>query len=369
LRFLQLARYGTQNLQRTIPFKQKTSSKIHMAASERTIQDLFIQRLKETIPQNHSLVDEMADLLGVSTDSAYRRIRGETALTIDEVSKICSHYRIPFDYAGAENGKGDSVTFSYNHLSDKPDSFEKYLENILADLRQIKSIEKKEIIFAAEDVPIFHHFQYPKLSAFKLFYWSRSILNSATFEGKMFEPSAVSQKMLDTVSEIYELYLHIPSIEIWSEDTLNSTLKQVEYYWDSGLFNNKQDMIDVLDEIAKMIKRIEWQAAHSTKFHGEVPGASTTQNYTLYNSELMIGNNCVLIRAGGGRHAYISHNTFNTMVTTNSNFCDETENWLKNLIRKSTPISGVSEKQRFRFFKLMNDKIARMRERMSVEVS
>lgn len=338
-----------------------------MASNERTIQEQFIQRLKETIPPNHSLVDEMADLLGVSTDSAYRRIRGETALTIDEVSKICSHYRIPFDHAGVQGGKGDSVTFSYNRLSEKPESFEKYLENILADLRQIKPLEKKEIIFAAEDVPIFHHFQFPKLSAYKLFYWSRSILNSGPADGKVFDPSVISQKMLDTVREIYELYLHIPSIEIWSEDTINSTLKQIEYYWESGMFKNKQDMLDVLDEVSQMIKRIEWQAAHSTKFHGEVPGASTTQNYTLFNSELMIGNNCVLISAGAGRRVYISHNTFNTMVTTNPGFCDETEHWLKNLIRKSTPISGVSEKQRFRFFKNMNDKITKIQERIAVE--
>lgn len=338
-----------------------------MAPNERTIQEQFIQRLKETIPPNHSLVDEMADLLGVSTDSAYRRIRGETALTIDEVSKICSHYRIAFDYAGVQGGKGNSVTFSYNHLSEKPESFEKYLENILGDLRQIKPLEKKEIIFAAEDIPIFHHFQFPNLSAFKLFYWSRSILNTGTIEEKAFAPSAVPQKMLEIVREIYELYLHIPSIEIWSQDTINSTLKQVEYYWESGLFTNKQDMLDVIDDISKMIKRIEWQAAHSTKFHGEVPGAATTQNYTLYNSELMIGNNCVLICAGAGRRVYISHNTFNTMVTTNADFCDETENWLKNLIKKSTPISGVSEKQRFRFFKSMNDKIAKLKERISVE--
>jgi hypothetical protein len=55
------------------------------------------------------------------------------------------------------------------------------------------------------------------------------------------------------------------------------------------------------------------------------------------------------------------------MVTTNTGFCDETENWLKNLIRKSIPISGVSEKQRFRFFKMMNDKLARLQERIGVE--
>jgi hypothetical protein len=339
-----------------------------MAENERNVQAQFIQLLKESIPANHSLVDEMADLLDVSTDSAYRRIRGETALTIDEVSKICSHYRIPFDQAGIKGGKGDSVTFSYNHLSKSSESFEAYLNNILADIRHIKSLGNKEIIFAAEDVPIFHHFSFPKLSAFKIFYWSRSILNTTDMEGKKYEPSAVPQKLMDTVSEIYEMYLQVPSIEIWSEDTLNSTLKQVEYYWDSGLFRNKSDMMDVLDDISEMIKRIEWQAAHSTKFRGEVPGASSIENYTLYNSELMIGNNCVLIKAGGSRHAYISHNTFNTMVTTNSAFCDETENWLKNIIKKSTLISGVSEKQRFRFFKMMNDKIAKLKDRVSVEV-
>jgi hypothetical protein len=338
-----------------------------MAANERTVQAQFLQRLKESIPANHSLVDELADLLEVSTDSAYRRIRGETALTIDEVSKICSHYRLPFDYAGVQKGKGDSVTFSYNHLSTNPDSFEKYLENIRDDMRRIKGTENKEIIFAAEDVPIFHHFSFPKLSAFKLFYWNRSILNSSSLEGKQFDAAAVSEKMQEIVKEIYELYLQIPSIEIWSEDTLNSTLKQVEYYWDSGLFKNKEDMLDVLNEISQMIKRIEWQAAHSTKFRGEVPGATSVQNYTLYNSELMIGNNCVLIKAGGSRNTYISHNTFNSMVTTNSAFCDETENWIKNLIKKSIPISGVSEKQRFRFFKMMNDKISKIQDRISVE--
>ncbi len=336
-------------------------------ANERSVQSRFIQRLKETIPANHSLVDELADLLQVSTDSAYRRIRGETALTIDEVSTICSHYRIPFDYVGAQNGKGDSVTFSYNHLTGESASFEAYLQNLVRDMRRIKSAEPKEIIWAAEDVPIFHHFSFPKLSAFKLFYWSRSILNVTALEGKKFDPAVVPDHLQELVREIYDLYLAIPSTEIWTEDTLNSTLKQVEYYWESGLFRDKQDMLDVLDEIGRMIRHIELQAAHSSKFRGEVPGASSTQNFTLYNSELMVGNNCILVTAGGTKNTYLSHNTFNSIVTTSPAFCEETERWLKNLVKKSIPISGVSEKQRFRFFKMMNDKIAKIQDRIAVE--
>jgi len=337
---------------------------LNMNTEDRSIQAQFIQLLKESIPANFSLVDELADLLGVSNDSAYRRIRGETALTIDEVSKICAHYKIPFDYAGIEKGKGNAVTFSYNHLSENTESFPNYMEKILTDLRRINSVETKEIIFAAEDVPIFHHFCFPKISAFKLFYWSRSILNAPEFEAKKFDPSFMTEKMKAVIAEIYTLYLRIPSIEIWTEDTLNSTLKQIEYYYDSGLFKSKEDMLDVLDDLRKMIKRIELQASHSAKFSADSPDSSTKENYKLYNSDLMIGNNCILIKAGGSRSTYISHNTFNSMATTNSGFCDETENWLVNIIKKSTLISGVSEKQRFRFFKIINDKISKIKERV-----
>ena len=50
---------------------------------------VLMQRLKEALPPNISLVDALADLLEVSNDSAYRRIRGETALSIEEIAAIC----------------------------------------------------------------------------------------------------------------------------------------------------------------------------------------------------------------------------------------------------------------------------------------
>lgn len=333
-------------------------------SNERTVQQNFIQRLRDAIPSSRSFVDEMADVLEVSTDSAYRRIRGETALTIDEVAKLCAFYRIAPDLQMA-SGPGNGVTFSYNHLSDDTANFEQYLTSLANDMRRIKSAEQPEIIFAAEDVPIFHHFQYPLLSAFKLFYWSRSILNTPTLEGAKFNPELVSENLLQLVRTIYDLYLDTPSIEIWSEDTLNSTVKQVEYYWESGLFRNAEDALNVLIDVEKMIVGLERQAAHSTKFRGEVPPANSVQNYTLYNSELMIGNNCILVRIGSNRVTYISFNTFNSMTTNNPAFNEETDRWLRNLIRKSIPISGVAEKQRFRFFRNMQDKIVRLREQIA----
>ena len=47
-------------------------------------QILLMQRIKEALPKNISLVDELADLLKISNDSAYRRMRGQTDLSVEK---------------------------------------------------------------------------------------------------------------------------------------------------------------------------------------------------------------------------------------------------------------------------------------------
>ena len=77
-------------------------------------------------------------------------------------------------------------------------------------------------------------------------------------------------------------------------------------------------------------------------------------------ADVMIGNNCVMAQMGETKGAYISYHTFNVMLTTNPGFCHETDLWLKNLIRKSNLISGVAEKQRYRFFKRVDESLKKL---------
>lgn len=318
----------------------------------------FIQRIRQAIPPSLSLVDELADLLQVSTDSAYRRIRGETALTFDEVILLCNHFKISFD--SFTSSSAGTVTFNYNP-SNKENSFEKYFTNILNDLKKIQTFEQKQIIFAAEDIPIFHHFKFPELTAFKIFYWNKSILNSGDMEGQKFDPSVVDPEMVRTAREILDTYVSIPSIEIWSDDTVNSTLKQIEFYWEAGIFRSKEDALNVCSQVEAMVADIKRYAELGTKFIREENKAQNENNFVLYNSELMIGNNCILVTMGNAKVTYLSHNTFNAMATTHTGFCNDTEGWLKNLMRKSILISGVSEKQRYQFFRKIEEKLQQLR--------
>ena len=60
-------------------------------------QVLFFQQIKSLLPPHLSVVDEIAKVLDISTDSAYRRIRGEKPITFDDIQKLSSRYKISID--------------------------------------------------------------------------------------------------------------------------------------------------------------------------------------------------------------------------------------------------------------------------------
>ena len=55
-------------------------------------QKRLFEIVKSKISVQLRLVDVIEDLLGVGSDSAYRRIRGETELTFSEIQKICAQF-------------------------------------------------------------------------------------------------------------------------------------------------------------------------------------------------------------------------------------------------------------------------------------
>jgi hypothetical protein len=320
-------------------------------------QQLFIERIKQSLPASHSLVDELSDLLELSTDSAYRRIRGETAFTLDEIIKICNTYHISFDsFCSHESG---SVNFQYSLLTNDQSGMVDYLQRILEGMKAIDRAAEKEIIYAAEDIPIFQLFKFPELAAFKFFYWMKAVMNVKELEGKKYDASLVSKEIFDIGNHILALYKQNPSIEIWSETTISSILKEIDYYHEAGLFTRNDDGIHICDVLSSALDDIQVQAEKTSK--ADVAGHEG--NFTLYHTDIEIGNDCILVNIPGLKSIYLRHQTFNIMLTTNSAFCNETEAWLKGIMKKSTLISGVSEKQRNRYFMKAQEQIAQLKER------
>jgi hypothetical protein len=317
------------------------------------IQTRLFEQISKILPVSISLVDELTEVLNISADSVYRRLKGETALSIHEMELLCNMYRISFDslckYAG------NSVTFDFSPMISQ-ENYKNYLLYILHDLEIVKK-RGGRIIYAGEDIPLFHNFVFPKLAKFKLFYWMKSIMNIELLQGVKYNSELVDNEILRIGTELYDLYVHIPSIEIWTEVTPVSLFKQIEFFWESGIFQTKEDALAICDVVKEEFALLEKESEAGHKFDSKQNPVTGENNYLFYWSEIEIGNNCILTDIEGEKTVYLAFNTFNKLTTRNKFFCEEIDKWLKNLIKKSNLISGISEKQRYRFFKKLNESL------------
>jgi len=325
---------------------------------DKNIQLQLFEYIKLMLSDNKSLADELSEVLNISIDSIYRRLRGETALDIYEVKTLCSHYGISFDVF---TGNSNNIVFHYDKLDNKIE-FENYLNSILDDMKKIEKSKDNKIIYAAIDIPIFHHFNYPELSAFKMFYWMKAVVNIPDFEDKKFTINQVGKKCAEIGKQIYKTYSNIPSVEIWTEETINSLIKQIEFYWDSGNFETKEDALIVCEQAKEEMQTLKEQAKTSNKLM--IEDGDDKNSFTLYFSDIEIGNNCIYTKRAETDLIYLSVHTFNKIISGNPVFVDDTKQWLNNLVKKSTQISGVSEKNRYKFFKSIDNKINRLYEKI-----
>jgi hypothetical protein len=324
-----------------------------------SIQQSFFEKVKAMTPPALSLPNEISEILEISIDGAYRRIRGETALSLDEYFAICSHFRIPPDSLYA-SGNG-SVTFNYSPLVGSPANFVEYFERLITDMTRIVQIPDHKFVFTAEDIPIFHYFNYPTLSAFKLYFWQRSILNFPEFADTKFDPDEISPELKKLSYKTYQLYNKINGTEIWSEKTITGLLNQLHYSYETGAFRNKNDFHAVVNEVEEMIQYLHKASEKSHKFDIKSSTVEPLGGFHLQQLELMIGINTIMVHLGEERALYLVFNSLNTIMTTHKFFCNETENWLGTMMKKAVPISGTAEKQRNIFFRNMYERIELLR--------
>ncbi len=328
------------------------------------IQAQFLALIKQKLQPNISFVDEISDLLHVSRDSAYRRIRGETTLTFEEIQTLSNHFQVSVDSL-LNTGQG-RVTFNNRAINEDTFTFEEYLKSILENLITINQFQVKELFFAAKDIPIFHYFQFRKLASFKIFFWLRTILAYQDYKDKHFTFETVDAKLLDLANEIWEKYIITPSVEIWSDETINITLRQVEFYFEAGVIR-KDDALAVCREMETLLDHIKTQAAAGKKFFYEKRESGVDGSYQLYQNEVAIADNTIFFIMDEVKITFITHNNLNILSTTDGEFCEHTHYHLQNIIKKSTLLSSTSEKERGRFFKKMGDKLEKLIRRIEVQ--
>jgi hypothetical protein len=325
-----------------------------MISTATNAQARFFEMIQHSIPPSVSLIDHLCEVLKMSDNSVYRRMKGQIPLTMDQIILLCNMFNISFDLM--LNLKGNSVTFDFNPMSSEM-NFRNYILGITNDMDILSRNKNGKAIYAAEDIPLFYNFAIPELAKFKAFYWLKSVMNVEALQGVKFNSGLVSEELLAAGKQLFDIYAKIPSIEIWTEITPVSLFKQIEFFYESDLFESKEDALIICDAVWQLFDLLKKSATLGCKFDSNQKMVESELNYQLYLSEIEIGNNCILTDMEGFKTSYLAFNTLNKLTTRDQRFCGEIDRWLTNLISKSNPLSGVAEKRRSQFFKIINDRL------------
>ena len=328
---------------------------------EPSAQQFLFQHLKDNLPAHLSLVDSVADVLHLSTDSTYRRIRGETPVSLDELKTLCTHFKVSLDSLFHINN--NATLFEVVSIDNASYTFENYLEGVLQTLLHINSFSQKEIYYASKDLPLHAFFHIPEVLAFKHFFWMKTILNHPRYAKAIFQLH-VEKQISETAIRILQQYNQVPSVEVWNTECINSTIQQIEFYRDANVFSQAADMVALYDCLETMIDHVEKQAEYGTKFiRGENPDLRTP-NFKLFSNQVILANNTILVKTGDSRMVAVLYGVLNYMTTRDASFCDFMWDELGNIIRRSTLISSVSEIQRTRFFESCRKNIDQHRKKV-----
>lgn len=329
------------------------------------LQQQLFQSIKNKIPQHLSTAEELAKILEITPDSAYRRLRGEKTISLDELYKLCTHYRISLDQL--MNIQTEAFLFQGKIINSTNFRFHEYLTNTVNNMAYVNTFKQKEFYTLCKDIHLFHHFHVKEFAAFKFYFFIKTIFHFPDFKSKKFSFKEYDDNLFELGKKISELYNQIDSVELWNIETINASIRQIEFYRAGQVFESDADILIIYEALEKVLSHLEKQAELGYKFNYDDPEKKRLGAFRMYFNEVLLLDNSTLGILDGNKITYLVHTVLNFMITRDMRFCDNLYEHIQNQMRKSTLISSESEKERIRFFKVLHDRIAARKQSLKVD--
>jgi hypothetical protein len=310
--------------------------------------------LEHLINTKQTSAKHLTELLNVSKDTIYKRLNGTSAFTIDEVYILQNHFGFSLD-AFAPQPLPNKITFDLKQfplLNTPVATVTNYVQQLLSDFAKLGNLGKPHLYYAAKDLPLFCFFSSPALTSFKLYFWYMTLFDTA--KPDKYKNNWLPAETLQAATTLYTMYQNIDSTELWNTETVNSTLDQINYCYETGLIS-QNDALNILKALHKLIDTLEDNASKESKQNGAT--------FTLYYNKILILDNTVLFKVGEAKMFYLPIRTLNFLSITDPKFTNDMDIWIHNQIKKSTLISGEAEKVRLQFinnYKKRIEKVERM---------
>ena len=324
------------------------------------MQEQFIQYLKTKSQNSTSFVDEIADILDIGYDAAYRRINSKTSLTLEEGVKLAKHYKISLNKL-FEVGDQNTILTELSPPIHNEEGLEMWLKQSYQNVFPLTKLKSSTIIYSAKDIPLFHTLKDSYLSRYKIYVWLKDVDNRMAHSKITFENflKDVPDSLLESAFSLGEVYKNVNTIEIWNNTTINGTLQQVLYYFESGLLTKKL-ALKICDDIVEVFNHIEKQTIQQSMI-----GSKNHSSYNLYLNEIHTLSNTIMVKTPNQKVFFAPFTVLSYFKIDHQPTCELMHEFLQNFMSNSKLLVNAGEKDRTLFFSKMHKKIHKLRDQIN----
>ena len=129
---------------------------------------LLFDAIQSNYENKRAFISSIKKLLPYQKSSLYKRLRGDTLLTIDEMVCLAKHYNLSLD--AIFELKTNSFVFEFPDIilsSEEP--YLNYLHQLQLLFSTTQQLCEIELQLQSNELPFFYYLKYPDLAFFKLF--------------------------------------------------------------------------------------------------------------------------------------------------------------------------------------------------------
>ena len=326
------------------------------------MQEQFIKYLKSISQDNTSFVDEIASVLDIGYDAAYRRINLKTSLTLEEGVKLARHYKVSLNKL-FEVGNTNTLIAELPPQPKDELGLEMWLKASLNNVSGLIKMKNCEMIYSARDIPFFHTLNDSNLSRYKMYVWLKDLniemsKSKITFDEWM---KTIPDSLLQSAYDLSAAYKYINITELWNDNTVTGTLQQVLYYFEAGLVS-KEMALSICDDIDEVIKHTEKQTIQQSLI-----GAKNQNSYHLYKCDLHMQSNTVMVNTPYQKVFFSPFTVLSYFKIEHQETCEMMYEFLQKQMSISKLLATSGERDRTIFFKTIHQKISIAKERINID--
>jgi transcriptional regulator with XRE-family HTH domain len=316
-------------------------------------QKIFFERLLGRYEKKGALVTELERVLRLSKDAIYRRLRGDTALTANELILLARKFNISLD-----QGRTDNVPMFLHSTNFAPvESEVEYYRTLEEQMKMFINVPGVTIDYATPELPLFYEFMMPTLLAFKTYVYGVTTWNFEKWQRQPFHPGLIAPEVTEIAGRIVEGSYKFGGQELWSIGILDVTLRQIEHNVEIGMLDDEDLIEQMFAELEIVVDHLKDMANEGKRFPRGGEPNEASPDFNVYHNELTNTNNVILVNMSDMSVVFTTFMNPNYLISVDQEVCRQTKVWFNNLVENADALGKIGGKHTQVYFKRLEDNI------------